>query len=41
MAYFMKDKQLYKPKVYYEHTHEELKEKDSDMFYLIKGLVEK
>lgn len=41
MAYFQQDKELYKPKIYYEHTCEELKEKDSNMFYLIKGLVEK
>lgn len=40
MAYFQQDKELYKPKKYYEHTYGELKEKDSNMFYLIKGIVE-
>jgi Mlc titration factor MtfA (ptsG expression regulator) len=39
MAYFQKDKERYKPKKYYEHTCEELKEKDNDMYYFIDNLV--
>jgi hypothetical protein len=39
MAYFQKDKGRYKPKIYYEHTCEELKSKDSDMYYFIDALI--
>lgn len=39
MAFFQEDKELYKPKVYYEHTKGELKEKDSNMYYLINNIV--
>jgi hypothetical protein len=39
MAYFQKYKERYKPKKYYEHTWEELKDKDSDMYYLIDNLI--
>lgn len=39
MAYFQEGKELYKPKKYYEHTQQELKEKDPDMFYYLKNLI--
>ena len=39
MAYFHKSNYRYKPKIYYEHNCEELKERDSDMYYFIDGLI--
>lgn len=39
MAYIYSDKETYKPWSYREHTQQELKEKDSDMFYYLKNLI--
>ena len=39
MAYYQKDKYRYKPKIYYEHICEELKDKDDDMYYFIDNLI--
>jgi hypothetical protein len=39
MAYMYSNLETYKPWSYREHTRQELKEKDSDLYYLIDNLV--
>lgn len=41
MAYCQANIPLYNPRSYRAHTREELKEKDSDLFYYIQSLCEK
>jgi hypothetical protein len=40
MAYMYSNLETYKPQSYREHTRQELKEKDSDMYYYLKNLIE-
>lgn len=40
MAYLYGDKEKYKPKIYFEHTRQELKLKDPDMYYILKNIIE-